>query len=209
VRLSGPLGGNPLAPRVHPPYTNERGEVFCWCKGVRNTHAPYTTALGRVGTSNLTLQWQQIPVSHPTERALATEACDHQLPSQAKPVAMGLPSPSHPTHPQWFEHQSVDTNLLTPSLSSRCVFPAWGGSNRVHKSSPIIPTAAPSTHAYMHACTRARTTSTKRHGNCNGFLAFVRHSAPPGILGSTVPRFIPATCPPLVKPSLNHNSLPR
>ena len=25
----------------------------------------------------------------------------------------------HPTHPQWFEHQSVDTNLLTPSLPLR------------------------------------------------------------------------------------------
>ena len=25
----------------------------------------------------------------------------------------------HPTHPQWFEHQSVDANLLTPSLPLR------------------------------------------------------------------------------------------
>ena len=68
----------------------------------------------------------------------------------------------HPTHPPWFEHQTVDANMLTPSLPLRLLslqsglgVSCLGGSGkhlRHDNSSNVLPTAACSTHATrMHA----------------------------------------------------------
>ena len=113
----------------------------------------------------------------------------------------------HPTHPQWFEHQSVDTNMWTPSLPLRlcslqsglgvsclcCFLGAISKHLRHDNSSNVVPTAACSTHAYTHTGTRTTTTSINMHGNC------CSEFCPPGPLP---PR---STGPPLVKPSLDHN----